>query len=81
MATSDNEKWLVAGADQNAGTWPNTGIYDFESGKPNGGYYANNGSPFAQIYNNDPLGSSAGAFANVWIFDSYVNCTTGLPVE
>ena len=77
-ATSKGEKWLVAGVDQNAGKWPDSAIYDFESGKPNAAGIYDNDSPYATIAKGDPLGGENNKDANVWVSNSYVDCDTGL---
>jgi len=76
VAKAGDQQYLVAGVDQNAGTWPGSAIYDFECWK--GPPYGNNGSPYATIASGNPLGGSAGKSTNVWTL-GYVDCDTGLP--
>ena len=72
--TNGVHTYLVAGVDQNAGTWPNTAIYDFQSGP--GPSYGSGSEPLAVLASSGTLGGGGNPWANVWI-TGYVDCDTG----
>ncbi len=69
-----NNKQIVRAVDQNAGTWPNDGVYDYESHLSTPVGYDSNKSPYGKI--KGKRGSEPGNYKQVMV-KGLVDCNTG----